>query len=152
MSDGKEKGNFVKYCCFNKHEKDNKGTPLGNYKILAPNVKKSVLELLGSTNCDMLDKMRKIHSYIFDMGAGQYFENYEDAEDALIKRNFPDISNDCQQSPVFLPETFLPKVPRAVYPTEQYEEQKKNYETYYRSARVQLSNKFLTNLKNFKLI
>ena len=28
----------------------------------------------------------------------------------------------------------------------------KNYETYYRSARVQLSNKFLTNLKNFKLI
>merc|ERR1719206_1337647 len=74
----------------------------------------------------MLDKMKKIHSYIFDMGPGEYFENYEDAEDALIKRNFPDISNDCQKSPVFLPETFIPKVPRAVYPTEEYEKQKKN--------------------------
>merc|ERR1719312_1712571 len=74
----------------------------------------------------MLDKIKKIHSYIFDMGAGQYFENYEDAEDALIKRNFPDISQNCQTSPVFLPETFLPKVPRAVYPTEEFEEQKKN--------------------------
>ena len=29
---------------------------------------------------------------------------------------------------------------------------KKNYETYYRSVRMQVSNKFLTNLKNFKLI
>merc|ERR1719312_2131188 len=74
----------------------------------------------------MLDKMKKIHSYIFDMGAGQCFQNYEDAEDALIKRNLPDISNDCQQNAVFLPETFLPKVPRAVYPTEEYEEHKKN--------------------------
>ena len=27
---------------------------------------------------------------------------------------------------VFLPETFLVKVPRAVYPTEEYEEPKKN--------------------------
>ena len=70
--------------------------------------------------------MKKIHSYIFDMGAGQCFQKYEDAEDALIKRNFPDISNNCQQSAVFLPETFLPKVPRAVYPTEEYEEQKKS--------------------------
>merc|ERR1719312_2045957 len=74
----------------------------------------------------MLDKMKKFHSYIFDMGAGQCFQNYEDAEDALIKRNFPDISQNCQQSPVFLPETFLPKVPRAVYPTEEFGEQKKN--------------------------
>merc|ERR1719312_2321489 len=74
----------------------------------------------------MLDKMKKTHSYIFDMGAGQCLENYEDAEDALIKRNFPDISQNDQQSAVFLPETFLPKVPRAVYPTDEYEEQKKS--------------------------
>merc|ERR1719312_1778690 len=74
----------------------------------------------------MLDKMKKFHSYLFDMGAGQCFQNYEDAEDALMKRNFPDISQNCQTSAVFLPETFLPKVPRAVYPTEEFEEQKKN--------------------------
>ena len=97
MFDGKEKGNFFnKHCCFNKHDKHNKGTPLGNSKIQAPNVKKSVLELLGSTNCEMLDKMKKIHTYMFDMGAGQYFENYQDAEDALIKRNFPDMFKNCQ--------------------------------------------------------
>merc|ERR1719312_1316004 len=74
----------------------------------------------------MLDKMKKIHSYIFIMGAGQCLENYKDAEDALIKRNFPDISQNDQQSAVFLPETFLPKVPRAVYPTDEYEEQKRS--------------------------
>ena len=120
MADGKEKGNFFKkYCCFNKHDEINKATPLGKSVILAPNVKKSVLELLGSTDCEVLDKMKKMHSYIFDMGAGQYFENIEDAEDELIKRNFPDISNNCQQKAVFVPETFLPKVPRAVYPTEE---------------------------------
>merc|ERR1719308_628052 len=62
----------------------------------------------------MLDKMKNIHSYIFDMGAGQCFKNYEDAEDALIKRNFPDISQNDQTRAHFLPETFLPKVPRAV--------------------------------------
>ena len=90
MADGKEK---KKYCCFQKHDQDNKATPLGNSKILAPNVKKNVLELLGSTNCEVLDKMKKTHSYIFDMGAGQCFENYEDAEDELVKRNFPELSN-----------------------------------------------------------
>merc|ERR1719312_1500176 len=74
----------------------------------------------------MLDKMKKIHSYIFIMGGGQCLENYEDAEDALIKRNFPDISQNDQTRAHFLPETFLPKVPRAVYPTEEYEEKKKN--------------------------
>ena len=126
MADGKGKGNFLKkYCCFNKHDQDSKATPLGKSIILAPNVKKSVLALLGITKSEMLDKMKKIHSYIFDMGAGQYFESYEDAADALLKRNFPDISMNCQESAVFLPETFLPKVPRAVYPAEEYEEQKK---------------------------
>ena len=70
MAEGKEKGNFFKkYRCFNKHDEVNKGTPLGNYNILAPNVKKSGLELLGSTNCEMLGMMKKMHSYIFDMGA-----------------------------------------------------------------------------------
>merc|ERR1712013_200434 len=133
MAAGKEKAkSFKKWCCFNFHDRDDEESPLGKSGIPAPVIKKSVLELLGSleegpaTDEDVQNRMKKTHSYIFDMGAGQYFETYEDAEDALIKRNFPDISNDCQQSPAFLPETFLPKVPRAVYPIEEHEEQKKN--------------------------
>ena len=33
--------------------------------------KKSVLELLGSTNIEVQDRMKKAHSYIIDMGAGK---------------------------------------------------------------------------------
>ena len=48
------------------------------------------------------------------MGAGKYFTNYKEAEDELLKRNFPDIAEDYQESAIFVPESFLPKVPRAV--------------------------------------
>ena len=78
-----------------------------------------------ATDEDVQNKMKKTHSYIFDMGAGKYFNNFEEAEDELLKRNFPDISNNLQNRAVFLPETYLPKVPRAVDP-EEYEAKKKN--------------------------
>ena len=81
MAAGKVKENYLKkYCCFNKHDIDKRESSLGKSKILYQNVKKSILELLGSTNFELLDKMKKRHSYVFDMGAGKYFENYEDAE------------------------------------------------------------------------
>ena len=121
MAEGKAK---AKSCCMNNHDKHNTGSPLGKSEILASEVKKSILELLGSTDGEVQEKMKKVHSYIFDMGGGKYFENYEDAEDELLKRNFPDIFNNCQKGAVFVPETFLPKVPRAVVGTEEYEEQK----------------------------
>jgi len=73
-----------------------------------------------ATDDEVQNKIKKTHSYIFDMGAGKYFKNFEEAEDELLKRNFPDIFKDCQKRAVFLPETYLIKVPRAVDP-EKYE-------------------------------
>merc|ERR1712013_502350 len=132
MAAGKEKAkSFKKWCCFNFHDRDDEESPLGKSGIPAPEIQKSVLELLGSveegaaTDEDVQNKMKKTHSYIFDMGAGKYFNNFQEAEDELLKRNFPDISNNLQNKAVFLPETYMPKVPRAVDP-EKYEAIKKN--------------------------
>ena len=121
---GEEKGNS-KFCCFNNHDKNNKNSPLGISKIVVSGLQKTVLELLGSnskgpaTDHEVQDNMKKNHSYIFNMGANQYFDNYQDAEEALLTRNFPLLASGCQVSPIFLPESFLPKVPKAV-DSEQY--------------------------------
>merc|ERR1719312_1391185 len=125
------KKSFKKWCCYNFHDRDDKESPLGKSGIPAPEIQKSVLELLGSveegpaTDEDVQNEMKKMHSYIFDMGGGKYFTNFEEAEDELLKRNFPDIFKNCQKRAMFLPETYLPKVPRAV-DTERYEAKKKN--------------------------
>ena len=125
MAGSKGNGNSSKTnCCFNKHNLENKNTPLGKSEIKFGGKQKSVLELLGSksgcaaTDHEVQEKMKKFHSYIFNMGAGKYFTNYEEAEDELLKRNFPDVAEDCQASAIFVPETFLPKIPRAVDPKE----------------------------------
>ena len=132
MEEIKGKGkSSQKFCCFNNHDKENKGSPLGHFPITVSGEQKSVLELLGpETDCpatdhELQEKMKRFHSYVFNMGAGQYFTNYEEAEDELLKRNFPKIANDDQDIPIFVPETFLPKVPRAVDPVK-YETKKKS--------------------------
>merc|ERR1719317_226342 len=129
MAAGKEKAkSFKTWCCFHR---DDEESPLGKSGIPAPEIQKSVLELLGSveegaaTDEDVQNKMKKTHSYIFNMGAGKYFNDFEEAEDELLKRNFPGIFKNCQKTAVYLPETYLPKVPRAVDP-EEYEAKKKN--------------------------
>ena len=83
MAAGKEKAkSFKKWCCFNFHDRDDEESPLGKSGIPAPEIQKSVLELLGSveegaaTDEDVQNKMKKTHSYIFDMGAGKYFKNF----------------------------------------------------------------------------
>ena len=37
----------------NNHDKHNTGSPLGKSEILASELKKSILELLGSTECEV---------------------------------------------------------------------------------------------------
>ena len=126
------------FCCFGHHDKDNKGTPLGKSDITVEGDQKSVLDLLGSkgngpaTDHEVQDRMKNHHSFSFNMGAGKYFDKFEDAEDELLKRNFPTISDDCQDCAIFVPETFLPKVPRAV--------DQKKYETTKKSLSEQFKN------------
>ena len=113
-----------KNCCVGNHEDNGKGSPLGKRVIVAPINKKSILELLGSktrgpiSDDDVQEKMRRQHPYVFDMGGGKYFKNYEEAADELLARNFPEIAEDKQVRAVFVPETYLPRVPRAVDPEE----------------------------------
>ena len=139
MAEGNKGKVKNKFCCFGKHDKENKGSPLGKSEISVTGIQKSVLELLGSaadgaaTDHEVQDKMKKHHSYVFNMGAGNYFTNYEEAEDQLLKRNFPKIAEDCQDSAIFVPETFLPKVPRAVDP-EKYEAKKQSLDDVSRKA------------------
>ena len=111
-------------CCVDNHEDKGEGSPLGKRDIVAPNTKKTILELLGSqtkgpiSDDDVLEKMRRQHPYVFDMGGGKYFKNHEEAAEELLKRNFPEIAEDKQVRAVFIPETYLPTVPRAVDPEE----------------------------------
>ena len=60
------------------------------------------------------------------MGGGKLikFQNFHEAEEELLKRNFAAIDKDQQGSAIFLPETYLNKVPLAV-DVEDYENRKK---------------------------
>ena len=69
---------------------------------------------MGLDDQDLLENMNKGHQHIFNMGGGKLYNNYRDAEEELLERNMPEIYNDQQKNAVFIPETYLPKVPRAV--------------------------------------
>ena len=57
MTESKGNGkSSKKFCCFNKHNLENKNTPLGKSEIKFGGKQKSVLELLGSkSGCAALD-------------------------------------------------------------------------------------------------
>ena len=113
------------YCCF--HHKEGEPSSLGIFTIPADVEGKPVLELLGNEvsldDQELQDKMQKHHPYIFNLGGGKYFENYHEAEDELLKRNFEAIVKDQQDRAIFLPEIYILKVPRAVN-VEEYESRK----------------------------
>ena len=71
--------------------------------------------------------MAKGHPYAFNMGHGKIipFSDYKEAAEALMERNMPEVLHNKQTKAIFLPETHLPKIPRAV-DLEEYEEKKKS--------------------------
>ena len=60
--------------------------------------------------------MAKNHPYGFIMGHNKSipFSNYKEAAKALMGRTMPQILEDKQTEPVFMPETHLPIEPRVV--------------------------------------
>ena len=60
--------------------------------------------------------MAKGHPYMFNMGSGKTisYQNYQEAVRFLMERNFPELLHNRQTKVVLIPETHLPKVPRAV--------------------------------------
>merc|ERR1719471_417653 len=57
--------------------------------------------------------------------SGKVLETYEEAVNALMERNMPDVLHDKQTKVIFLPETHLPKKPRVVDPKRFLERRKK---------------------------
>ena len=53
------------------------------------------------------------------------FENFQEAEEFLLERNFKKIAEDSQDEAIFVPEKFIPRVARAVDP-EKYEKKKED--------------------------
>ena len=87
-----------------------------------------LLDLLGITDQELQDQMAKGHPYAFNMGNNISYQNYEEAVKALMERNMPDLVLDKQTEVVLLPETHLPKVPRAV-DFQSYQNKKKSFGT-----------------------
>ena len=71
--------------------------------------------------------MAKDHPYGFIMGHSKSFplSNYKEATEALMERTLPQILEDRQTEPVFMPETHLPTAPRVV-DMQKYEDTKKS--------------------------
>ena len=73
--------------------------------------------------------MAKGYPYAFNMGNGNIisYQNYQEAGKTLMERSFPDVLHNRQTNVVLIPETNLPKVPRAV-DLQKYETKKKNFD------------------------
>ena len=75
-----------------------------------------MLQLLGLSDQEMQEQMAKGHSYAFNMGNNNIipFPDFQEAAKVLMERNMPDILHNSQTETVFMPETYLPNIPRVV--------------------------------------
>ena len=51
---------------------------------------------------------------IYNMGSGMRTVKFDEAAEAMFKRTYPEIKSNTQMSPIFIPETFIPRVPIGV--------------------------------------
>ena len=96
-------------CCF--YHQDTEKCPLGMSWITPDQDGKTTLELLELSDPDVQNKFNQ-----FNLGGSKLinFQNYKEAESELLERNFPAIDQNKQDRPIFLPETYLNKLARAV--------------------------------------
>ena len=91
------------------------GRPRLGVSLLVPSPNpRPLLGLLGDTDQELQERMAKGHPYIFNMGHGKSFQDYKEAANALMERNMQEVLHNRQTGVVFIPESHLPKVPRAV--------------------------------------
>ena len=100
---------------------------IGVHSLTPPSTPQPLLDLLGLTDEQLQEVMAKDHPYGFIMGHNRNipFSNYKEAAKALMERTLPQILEDKQTEPVFMPETHLPTVPRVV-DMQEYGEKKKD--------------------------
>ena len=89
---------------------------IGVHSLTPPSNPRPLLDLLGLTDEQLQEVMVKNHPYGFIMGHNKSipFSNYKEAAKALMGRTMPQILEDNQTEPVFMPETHLSTVPRVV--------------------------------------
>ena len=101
-------------CCFPHRPQTGQSTILGLHPLLPGIFPSTVLQLVGLTDRGLQDKMSQWHPYVLQLGGGNYCSDYQQAAEHLILRNLPEVAQDQQQKPVYVPEIHLPNVPRAV--------------------------------------
>ena len=84
-----------------------------------------MIQLLGLTDNELQKHITKGHSYVFNMGSNNIisFKDFQEAAKVLMERNMPDVLNNRQTEPVFMPEAHLPNMPRVV-DEQEYQAQK----------------------------
>ena len=89
---------------------------IGVHLLTPPKNPRPLLDLLGLSDEQLREQMSKGHPYGFNMGHNRNFpfNKYEEAAEALMERNLPQILEDKQTEVVFMPETHLPVEPRIV--------------------------------------
>ena len=104
------------------------GLPKLRISYLMPSLNPQTLpKLLGLKNdIELLDQMGAAHPYAFNMGGSNIFplHDFERAGKHLMMRNMPDVLLNRQTGPVFVPETYLPTMPRVI-DLERFETRKK---------------------------
>ena len=98
------------------HDIANNRPKLGVSLLVPSQTPRPLTELLGVNDQELQEQMAKGHPYAFNLGSGQSFsyQNYEQAAEALMERNLPEVLHNKQTKVVFLPQAHLPKMPRVV--------------------------------------
>ena len=104
----------VPRCCFPHCPQTGQSAILGLHRLLPSVSPSTVLQLLGLTDRGLQDKMSQWHPYVLQLGGGNYLSDSRQAAEHLLLRNLPEVAKDQQKKPVYVPESHLPNVPRAV--------------------------------------
>ena len=91
-------------------------SPLGVHQFNLSQATLPVLDLLEKTKHDVLRRQQRQHPYIFNLGGTNISTDFNYAAEHLLDTNCHDIATDNQNSPTFIPETYLPQVAIAVEP------------------------------------
>ena len=88
------------------------GLPTLGVSLLTPSPNPPpILDLLGVSDQELQDHMAKGHPYVFNMGGGKTYQNYQETAKVLMERNMSEVLHDRQTEVVFLPEGYMPSRP-----------------------------------------
>lgn len=110
----------------NEEKEKNKDNAIGIHNMDLTCGKQSIEELLRKAPQQVkkrqIDQHCELMRNIYNMGSGMRTVKFDEAAEAMFKRTYPEIESNNQLSPIFIPETFIPRVPIGV-DHEKYKDQ-----------------------------